>query len=727
MTVDVTEVALSVTVNALNIGFGTQLDDTQLSGTVTATVNGSSVDVPGTFSFTSADGIVPNGGNGQSEAVTFTPADGTDYSTVFSNVTVNVSSQATPTVSANAVNLNYGTTLANSQLSGVAIFTLRGSTVLVQGTFSYTSAAGTLLNAGNGQSVAVTFTPTDTTTYTTASTNVTVNVAQSTPTVMSVNPVSITYGTALANTQLSGHATFVVNGSTVSVPGVFTYSAAAGAVLNAGNGHTIAVTFTPTDSTDYTTANSTVTVNVAKATPIIGTVNGLNIIYGTALANSQLSGTVTSTVHGNSVAVPGTFTYTTAAGTLLNVGNGQMEAITFTPNDTTDFNTVSTTVAVNVAPFTPAVTVNDAGGIYNGSAFPATGTVTGIAGVDLDTPTNPTFLYYLATDTSFANPLGAAPKDAGNYVAVCLYAANGNYAVGAAKTNFSITPAATATTMVTSVNPAVYGQQITYTATVANTSGTAAAPAGAIQFVVDGVNTGAPVPLIASGVNGSGQLISQAVSAPINFLSGAGHSVQAVYVPSLPVPANPNFPNPDFVPSSSSLLNQAVQQIAIEGTALYIGSNGALSGDQIAINPIGTSVTGSTGVQLQTKLNGVNTTTNYNQVFSSIHIYVQNGNDQITLNPTLTANAFVFAGNGNDNIQLGQGDDCVTVGSGNDNIKAGNGDNVVAANTGVGHLSVNLGDGDNTVTATDTSMGQANVQLGNGDNTVTVGNGNDTG
>ena len=65
---------------------------------------------------------------------------------------------------------------------------------------------------------------TDTTDYTTASATVTMNVAQATPTVVSVNPVNITYGTALANGQLSGTAVWTVNGSPITVAGTFTYT-----------------------------------------------------------------------------------------------------------------------------------------------------------------------------------------------------------------------------------------------------------------------------------------------------------------------------------------------------------------------------------------------------------------------------------------------------------------------------------------------------------------------
>ena len=84
------------------------------------------------------------------------------------------------------------------------------SVVSIAGTYVYTSAAGTLLHGGNGQSEQVTFTPADTTDYTNVLTSVLVNVAHATPQV-SVSPVNITYGTALANGQLSGNAGGIVH------------------------------------------------------------------------------------------------------------------------------------------------------------------------------------------------------------------------------------------------------------------------------------------------------------------------------------------------------------------------------------------------------------------------------------------------------------------------------------------------------------------------------------
>ena len=348
VTVTVGKATPTVTVNPVIITYGTALANAQLSGTATWTVNGSTVSVPGTFTYKSAAGtVLKASSSGQSEVATFTPSDSTDYATASSTVTVNVA-QATPTlVTVNAVTITYGTALANSQLSGTANWTVNGGTVSVPGTLAYTSATGTVLNAGNAQSETVTFTPSDGTDYTTANSTVSVNVHQAAPTITSVSAVTISYGTALANSQLSGTVTWTVNGQSVGVPGTFTYTSAAGTVLKAGNGQKEPVTFAPSDSTDYTTASSTVTVNVGKATPTV-TVNPVNIPNGTKLANSQLSGMTTWTVNGQSVNVPGTFSYTSAAGTLLAPGSVVNEAVTFKPTDSTDYNNASSTVTVTM-------------------------------------------------------------------------------------------------------------------------------------------------------------------------------------------------------------------------------------------------------------------------------------------------------------------------------------------------------------------------------------------
>jgi hypothetical protein len=143
--------------------------------------------------------------------------------------------------------------LANGQVSGTATWTVGGTVVAVPGSWSFTSALGTVLNAGAGQSESVTFTPTDGTDYLTLTITVTINVLKATPTITWANPANIPYGTPLGAAQLD---------AIPSVPGTFVYNPGFGAVLPAGQGRTLVATFTPADHIDFTTVTSSVRIDV---------------------------------------------------------------------------------------------------------------------------------------------------------------------------------------------------------------------------------------------------------------------------------------------------------------------------------------------------------------------------------------------------------------------------------------------------------------------------------
>ena len=91
--------------------------------------------------------------------------------------------------------------------------------------------------------------------YNTATGSVQLRVNPATPKITWARPAAITYGTALTGTQLN---------ATAPVPGNIVYSPAAGTMLTGGP-QTLSVTFTPTDTTDYTTATAGVTITVNKA------------------------------------------------------------------------------------------------------------------------------------------------------------------------------------------------------------------------------------------------------------------------------------------------------------------------------------------------------------------------------------------------------------------------------------------------------------------------------
>ena len=204
--------------------------------------------------------------------------------------------KATPTITwSNPADITYGTALSATQLD---------ATASVPGTFTYNPAAGTVLHAGTGQTLSVTFTPTDTADYTTAAATATINVEQGHAHDHLVQPGGhhLRHGAfghpARCDRLGAGHVHL---------------HPARGHGLDAGTGQTLSVTFTPTDTTDYTTAAATATINVDKATPTITWSNPADITYGTALSATQLDATAS---------VPGTFTYNPPAGTVLNAGHG---------------------------------------------------------------------------------------------------------------------------------------------------------------------------------------------------------------------------------------------------------------------------------------------------------------------------------------------------------------------------------------------------------------------
>jgi RHS repeat-associated protein len=239
------------------ITYGTALSSTQLDAAAS---------VAGRFSYSPASGTVPAVGT-QTLSVTLTPTDTTDYTTASQSVTLAVTSasKTTPTITwSSPAAITYGTALSATQLN---------ATASVGGTFTYSPAAGTVLTAG-AQTLSVTFTPTNTTSYNSAMATVTLTVNQVTPTITWTTPAAISYGTALSTTQLN---------ATASVAGSLTYSPAAGAVLPVGT-QPLAVGFTPNDAVDYSTASATVSLTVSKATPSISVSSSLNpSLYGEAV------------------------------------------------------------------------------------------------------------------------------------------------------------------------------------------------------------------------------------------------------------------------------------------------------------------------------------------------------------------------------------------------------------------------------------------------------------
>jgi sugar lactone lactonase YvrE len=110
--------------------------------------------------------------------------------------------KATPTITWPApAAIAYGTALSAVQLNAAAS---------VPGTFAYTPAAGTVLSAGNNQSLSVTFTPADTADYNAAAAATTINVNKA-PATVTLGSLAATYdGTPKSATATTMPANLVV-------------------------------------------------------------------------------------------------------------------------------------------------------------------------------------------------------------------------------------------------------------------------------------------------------------------------------------------------------------------------------------------------------------------------------------------------------------------------------------------------------------------------------------
>jgi N-acetylneuraminic acid mutarotase/ribosomal protein S11 len=188
--------------------------------------------------------------------------------------------------------------------------------------------------------------------------------ARTTPSITWATPAAIAYGTALSATQLDASST---------VAGSFVYTPASGTVLPIGT-HTLSVTLTPTDTTDYKTATATVqlTVNPAPQTitfpAITGTQYALTQLTLSATASSGLAVTFSST----------TTTVCTVSGSTLSLlvpGTCVLHAAQAGNSDYQAAPTLAQSFAVHAVPQTitfPAIT----GTQYALSNLPLTATAT---------------------------------------------------------------------------------------------------------------------------------------------------------------------------------------------------------------------------------------------------------------------------------------------------------------------------------------------------------------
>ncbi|HWD00109.1 MAG TPA: alkaline phosphatase family protein, partial [Candidatus Sulfopaludibacter sp.] len=283
--------------------------------------------------------------------------------------------------------LTVGTALGPSQLN---------ATANVAGRFVYTPSAGFIMNTAGAQKLTAVFTPTDTTTYSSINVTKSVWVAKATPIVTWGSPSAVPLGTTLGPSKLN---------ATANVDGAFVYSPPAGTVMNTAGANTLTATFTPADTADYKPVTTSRGLWVNKGVPVISWPAPPLVAFGTALGHDQLNATAI---------VPGSFTYSPPAGTVMNTAGSVKLTVTFTPTDTADYQTVTAGRSLWVNRGVPVISWTTPAPVYVGAVLgPAQLNATAsVPGSFTYTPASGAKLKAAGTTTLAVN---FAPTDTKNY------------------------------------------------------------------------------------------------------------------------------------------------------------------------------------------------------------------------------------------------------------------------------------------------------------------------
>jgi len=428
----------------------------------------------------------------------------------------------------------YGTPLGGSQLNATATY----DSTNVPGTFAYTPVAGTVLNAGLGQTLAVTFTPADTASFFSVSTNITINVLPAALTI-AANSTNKIYGADLP-TFTASYSGFVNSDSAASLDTPVSLTTTASASSPVG---TYTITASGALDANYTITHldGTLTNNPAALTIAA---NSTNKIYGAALPTftASYSGFVNSD---SAASLDTPVSLTTTASASSPAGN-----YTITASGAADANYTIThldgTLAVTSATIT--VAANDKTKAF-GQALPEL--TASYSGFVLSEGTND--LTTLATITTTAT----ATSDVGTYPITATGATSPNYSFTYAVGTLTVTQSLTVGAIASSVNPALPGANVTFTMTLGAVAPGAGTPSGTVNFRIDG------------SVLGSGTLSGGVATFSTNNLALGSHTVGAEYAGDLNFVGTTNSLTPNQVINTPPVAgNDSMERYPTEGVKI---------------------------------------------------------------------------------------------------------------------------------------------------------------
>jgi hypothetical protein len=238
--------------------------------------------------------------------------------------------------------------------------------------------------------------------------------------------------------------------------------------------------------------------------------------------------------------------------------------------------------------------------------------------------------------------------------------------------------AATTTTVASSANPSMFGQSVTFTATVAPNAAGSGTPTGTVQFQIDGTNFGSPVSL-----NGG-----LATSPATSGLSASAHTVTASYS------GDTNFSGSTavMIQNVNAVQNVALMPDPLNSTLMDLVVVGTSGDDHIQIQGNADGKTIHVNLE-ETNPDHFKYQADYatSSLFRLI-IYGGGGDDHIEVDNKVLLPALLFAGAGKDHIQAGGGPTVIVGGSGDDQLEGGAGNDILIAGSGKSHLEGKDGD-----------------------------------
>jgi uncharacterized repeat protein (TIGR02543 family) len=318
--------------------------------------------------------------------------------------------------------------------------------------------------------------------------------------------------------------------------------------------------------------SSVVVVTVTAQTPVIATLpTAAPITYGQTLSNAVL--TAGSATNAAGATITGSFAYNTPA-SIPNAGTAA-QSVTFTPADTNNYTTMSTSVSVTVNQALLGVMANNDSKTYNGLGY------TGGNGVTYSGFVNGETSAVLGGTLAYGGTSQNA-TNAGSYTIIPSGLTSANYAITYTNGTLTVNPASSAITAVASANPAGYHASVSFTATLppdATGNVVFLSPVGMFSTnpVTAGSATSSSITNLPRGTN----VITVAYLGDNNYV-GSTNSLNQVVTNHPPVAGNASYAR-----------NAAVSTFKVLVSDLLTNASD-VDGDSLTLVSVGTSTNGIT-------------------------------------------------------------------------------------------------------------------------------------